>query len=203
MLVSSESVLIGRGRTFDRTPIAAWQAEVRCSTANMRQRLHFMTPEHHVVRNFVVVALPRFRRPLTIAEIAAQTAIPAPYLQQIVEDLERNLFFLVRNPAGDVAWAFPVTAETTPHQLSISDGTQTFGACAEDAFASAWVLGQLNGTRLRADIQCSCGQSGRPLRLTVESNLICEVRTAGAEPLLFTPNVNWESFRAPNIINDY
>jgi hypothetical protein len=169
----------------------------------MRERQRFITPEHHAVRNFVVVALPRLRRPLTLVEIAGQTGIPAPDVRQIVEDLERNLFFLVRNAAGDVAWAFPVAADTTPHRLSISDGTQTFGACAEDAFAAAWVLGRLLRTSLEVDIQSVCGQSGRPLRLTVESNLMCEVRTDGAEPLLFTPNVNWESFTAPNIINDY
>src|SRR5215471_16480766 len=111
----NESVLIGRGKTLDRIPIAGWQADVRHATANMRQRLHFMTPEHHTVRNYVVVTLPRSSRPLTIAEIAWRLGIPSPRVRQVVEDLERNLFFLVCNPAGEVAWAFPVTAGPTPH----------------------------------------------------------------------------------------
>ena len=41
---------------------------------------------------------------------------------EILDELERNLFFLVRNEQGNVSWAFPVTAERTPHQLSFSTG---------------------------------------------------------------------------------
>ena len=79
----------------------------------------------------------------------------------------------------------------------------TFGACAEDAFAAAFVLGRVLGQSLRVDIRSMCGHSGRPLRLAVASDLTWRVITKGAQPLLFVPSVNWEGFRGPNIINDY
>jgi hypothetical protein len=198
-----ESVLVARGLTFERKPLAEWQAAVRRSTTNIRRRLSFMTLDHHAVRNFVVGALPEVQRPLPVDEIAGNVRLPRSRVQEIVEELEHHLFFLVRNRAGDVAWAFPVTADPTPHQIECSRGNLTFGACAEDAFAAAFVLGRLLRRQLRVDIRSVCGQTGRPLRLSVASHLTCRVITKGARPLLFVPSVNWEGFRGPNIIDDY
>jgi hypothetical protein len=36
--------------------------------------------------------------------------------------------FVYRNPAGEVAWAYPVTAAETPHQITFPDGKQIWGA---------------------------------------------------------------------------
>ena len=41
---------------------------------------------------------------------------------EILDDLENNLFFLVRNEQGEISWAFPVTVEETPHKLTFSTG---------------------------------------------------------------------------------
>jgi hypothetical protein len=49
-------------------------------------------------------------------------------VQAILEELERNLLFLVRGESGAVAWAFPVTVEPTPHRLNFSTGERLFGA---------------------------------------------------------------------------
>jgi len=46
----------------------------------------------------------------------------------ILDDLERNLFFLVRDARGDVSWAFPVTAEKTPHKLTFNTGERPHAA---------------------------------------------------------------------------
>ena len=70
---TEESVLIGHGREFIRKPVEEWRSAVRRGTDHMRQRLSFMTPEHHKVRNFVVAGLVRYRRPLEAAAIANQT----------------------------------------------------------------------------------------------------------------------------------
>jgi len=37
----------------------------------------------------------------------------------------------------------------------------------------------------------------------VDSELNSQVREKEAEPLLFEPDVIWETFKGPNIINDY
>jgi len=46
----------------------------------------------------------------------------------ILDDLESKLFFLVRNGQDAVAWAYPVTAEPTPHRLNFSTGERLYGA---------------------------------------------------------------------------
>jgi len=196
-------VLIAHGREIETKSLGDWQDAVRRSAGQMPQRLAFMTPEHHAIRNSVVTGVARFGRPLSISEIARGVRLAESRTRIIVEELERRLFFLVRNADGDVAWAFPVTAERTPHALECSTGERIFGACAEDAFAAAYTLGNLRRRPLRVEIRSVCGQSGRPLRLTVASDLSWRPKTHGANPLLFVPSVNWETFRGPNIIDQY
>jgi Alkylmercury lyase len=192
-----QSVLIGRGRDLTTTPIVQWQSAVLSATNKMRNRLDFMTLAHHGVRNFVVSGLARLRRPIPIVEIAANVQLPAPKAEAIVEELERNLFFLVRNGDGDVSWGFPFTAEPTSHELNFSSGQRTYGACAEDAFAAAFVLGRLLRRPLHVDIESVCAESGHPLHLTISSEF------PNSNHLLFVPSVDWQTFRAPNIIDDY
>src|ERR1700682_1212041 len=117
MVHMEESVLTAHGREFYRRPVAEWQAAVRRATHKMRDRLAFMTVEHHAVRNFVVAGLPGFRRALSLAQVAEHVNLPSTRVQTIIEELERNLFFLVRNAVREVAWAFPLTADQTPHEL--------------------------------------------------------------------------------------
>lgn len=95
----------------------------------MDSPLAFMTPSHHVVRNFVVTELPHNGgRPLTAARIAHSLALEPGVVAGLLEDLEKHLFFLVRNGRGDVSWAFPVTSDRTPHRLRFSTGERIFGA---------------------------------------------------------------------------
>jgi hypothetical protein len=49
-------------------------------------------------------------------------------VKSILEELERKLFFLVRNEQGAVAWAYPVTVEITPHRLDFNTGERIYGA---------------------------------------------------------------------------
>jgi len=88
-----------------------------------------MTNNHHLVRKFVVRELPRNSgKPLTPEDIAQRLSLPFAAVITILEDLEKHLFFLVRNDAGEVSWAFPVTSDRTPHLLSFSSGEHIFAA---------------------------------------------------------------------------
>ena len=81
------------------------------------------------LRNFVVRELPsNHGKPLSAEDISNRLQLPLTRVGAILDDLERHLFFLVRNETGQVSWAFPVTAETTPHRLSFSSGERTFAA---------------------------------------------------------------------------
>ncbi len=88
-----------------------------------------MSAEHHLVRNFAVRELPHEgRRAIDPRRLAATIGLPAVRVLEILNDLEHNLFFLVRNAAGRISWAFPVTVETTAHRLTLSTGEHTHGA---------------------------------------------------------------------------
>jgi hypothetical protein len=193
------SVLVGNPSGFERKPLEEWRSAVRTGASNMRRRLAFMTAEHRAVRNFAVTGLVRFEGPLTVEEIALHVGLSVSRVQEIVVELERQLFFLVRNPAGKVAWAFPVAADRTPHEMRYTSGERSFGACAEDAFAAPFVLERLLRRPIKAEISSVCGQSNREVHLVVGG----EPSSRGGPLWLFVPSVNWEEFRGPNIINEY
>ncbi|MBZ5591682.1 MAG: MarR family transcriptional regulator [Acidobacteriia bacterium] len=95
----------------------------------MNDHLAFMTPHHHAIRNFVVRELPRNSgRPLSPTQIAKALRLDSQLVTGLLEDLEKHLFFLVRNRRVEVSWAFPVTCDRTPHRLRFSTGERIFGA---------------------------------------------------------------------------
>lgn len=94
----------------------------------MKSRLAFMTKEHHRIRYFVVKELPRYGKPMPAEFISQEVQLPIAQVNTVLDDLEKNLFFLVRNDSGAVSWAFPVTTEMTPHRLSFSTGEQSYAA---------------------------------------------------------------------------
>jgi hypothetical protein len=70
----------------------------------------------------VVRELPRIGKPLSPELISAELNLPLSKTVEILDELEKNLFFLVRNEHGEVTWAFPVTADKTPHRMTFSTG---------------------------------------------------------------------------------
>ena len=95
----------------------------------MDDHLSFLTARHHAVRNFVVRELPRNGgKPLRPSQIGTSLGLDLEAVGGVLDDLEKNLFFLVRNGVGEVSWAFPVTSDRTPHRLLFSTGERIFGA---------------------------------------------------------------------------
>jgi hypothetical protein len=118
----ADTVLIGRGNTITSIPQKDWEEELRSAPEHVARRLEFMSPDHHLVRNFVVRELPRLGRPIPLTDISLALQLTETRTKSIVEDLERNLFFLVRRHGTEVSWAFPVTADDTGHHLIFSTG---------------------------------------------------------------------------------
>ncbi len=132
-MISEESdtntILVGARETINRVSDTGFKAALAKISDQFAARLAFMTPEHHLVRNFVVRELPRENgRPIKVDRLAAKLGLPLPKVQAIVEELERHLFFLVRNEAGEISWAFPVTTEPTLHRLKFITGERAYGA---------------------------------------------------------------------------
>ncbi|SRR6266516_3165154 len=124
-----DTMLIGRGETILEVPAENWRKHLAGVGHHMEARLSFMTGDHQRVRNFVVRELPHNNgRPLRAEDISRGLYLPLANVIAILEDLQKNLFFLVLNNAGEVSWAFPVTLDWTPHHLSFSSGESVFAA---------------------------------------------------------------------------
>ena len=86
----------------------------------------------HDVRVFdevpdLVREIARRREPIEPGIIAAELDLPVDRVVEILDELERRMTFLYRSGGDDVVWAYPVTAEETPHQVRI-DGGAAFSA---------------------------------------------------------------------------
>ena len=123
-----EKILLGRDREILEIPQAAWKQELAQIPQHSQTRLNFMTDTHHQIRNFVVKEMGIKQKPIEPELISSKLDIPLERVNFLLEDLESKLFFLVRNEKGAVAWAYPITVETTPHKLSFTSGERLYGA---------------------------------------------------------------------------
>ena len=118
----SATILKGKGSSLIAEPQAAWEEHLARAPQEYRKLLQFMSDDHHRVRYYVVVELPRWGRPLAPEAIAQALGMAETRVRAVLEELEQKLFFLVRDAEGAVSWAFPVTAVGTPHHLHFSTG---------------------------------------------------------------------------------
>jgi hypothetical protein len=123
-----ENILIGRDQEILEFPQATWNQGLAHIPQYSQSRLSFMTNVHHQIRYFVVEEMVNTQKPIEPEFISEELNLPLDLVKPILEELERNLFFLVRNDQGAVAWAFPVTVEVTPHIMVFSSGERLYGA---------------------------------------------------------------------------
>ncbi len=91
-----------------------------------RGGLRFVTEDHHRIRDYVVLQLPRAGVPLAAETIAKELDLDLARVRSILDELEAHMTFLVRNERGEVTWAYPVTLEETPHRAHLSTGEDAF-----------------------------------------------------------------------------
>jgi hypothetical protein len=124
-----DTILIGRREEMLEVPAEDWRKHLARARQHSQIRLSFMTADHHRIRNFVVRELPcKLGNPLTADEVSQRLDLPIDRVVAMLEELQKNLFFLVLNNTGEVSWAFPVTSDWTPHRLSFSSGESIFAA---------------------------------------------------------------------------
>ena len=124
----SETILMGQGRQIVKIPREGWEHHLSQVPHHTEARLSFMSEEHHLVRYFVVRELPRVGEPLSPEFIAQELNLPIARVNVILDELEKHLTFLFRNEQGAVAWAYPVTVDSTPHHATFSTGEQVYAA---------------------------------------------------------------------------
>ena len=123
-----ESILVGQGHQISFLPREQWEHHLAQVPEHGKKRLSFMSETHHLIRNYVVRRLPQAGKPINPADISVDLDLNVEAVAGILDELEQELFFLVRNRRGAVSWAFPVTVETTPHRMTFESGEQVFAA---------------------------------------------------------------------------
>lgn len=124
----SGRLLIGLGRHMIPVPRMLWQWQVEKGAQRTKAHLGFMSEEHHLVREFAVRELPRVGEPLSPEFIAEELNLPVARVKSILDELDKHMTFVCRNTQGAVVWAYPVTAESTPHHVTFSTGEQLYAA---------------------------------------------------------------------------
>src|SRR5438552_9233253 len=85
-------ILVGRHDKIHEVPAETLRAHLAHAQQHPSERLAFMTPEHHLVRNFAVRELPRDQgRPLKPEDIAQRLHLPLATVKTLLDDLERHL----------------------------------------------------------------------------------------------------------------
>jgi hypothetical protein len=123
-----ESILVGQGDQISSLPAEHWEHHLAQAPEHGKQRLAFMSKTHHLIRDYVVRNLPKVGKPLQLADIASDLDLEVDEVGAILDELERRLFFLVRNSRDAVSWAFPVTVEPTPYRLAFDSGEEVYAA---------------------------------------------------------------------------
>ncbi len=121
-----ERVLLGVGRRMVPIPEWLFRPMVRRDQKKLANRPS-LEPDERRVQHFAVREIPRRREAISPEVFAAELELPLEEVSQILDELERRMTFLCRRGGEDVNWAYPVTAEPTPHQVRI-DGGAAFSA---------------------------------------------------------------------------
>lgn len=72
-----------------------------------------------------------------------------------------------------------------------------------DALATPFVQGQLRKEDLLFTVETECAHCGQPLRIEIDARLNYRVLSAGAEPLVFAPQVDFGKLEDPSIIDAF
>ena len=121
-----ERILLGLGQRMVPVPEALFRPMVRRDAKKLAKR-PALEPDQRRVQHFAVREIPRRREAIAPEVFARELELPLDEVNQILDELERGMTFLCRRGGDDVNWAYPVTAEETPHQVRI-DGGAAFSA---------------------------------------------------------------------------
>jgi hypothetical protein len=116
------NILLGIRGQMIPLPALLWKAMISRKAYSAKSSLGFMSGEHQRIRDFVVRELPVLAKPIAPETISRQLNLQLDQVNEILEELEKQLTFLFRNQQGEVTWAYPVTVENTPHQVTFSTG---------------------------------------------------------------------------------
>lgn len=124
----SDWMMAGVWRLILRLPPAIGKKRVEQLAVRARAEAGEISAQNRAVHHFVVRELPRHGHPMPPQTIAESLGLPTDEVTVILADLEARKGFLFRNEDGAVVWAYPVTAEPTPHRIHFKSGETLYAA---------------------------------------------------------------------------
>ena len=121
-----ERILLGMGRRTVPVPEWLFRKMVQRDAKRLAQRAP-LDRDQRRVQHFAVREIARRREPIAPQTFAAELGLDLEQVNGILDTLERRMTYLYRSGGEEVVWAYPVTAEETPHQVRI-DGGAAFSA---------------------------------------------------------------------------
>jgi len=121
-------VILGFKRCMVPIPWILFTRIMRGGAKKTKRVLGGLDEDQRRVHHFIVKNLPSLARPMPPAFIADRLKLDETRVIQILDELERRLIFLFRPGGRDVVWAYPITAEPTPHKLAFSSGEKLWAA---------------------------------------------------------------------------
>lgn len=124
----ANKLMLGFWRFLLNVPPNLWQKQIYRARKRVRRENSFMTKEHRLIHHTVVRELPETSMPLGPDYLAKATGVKENRVREILDELEKRMTFIWRNPEGSVVWAYPVTVEKTPHRVTFSSGQEAYAA---------------------------------------------------------------------------
>jgi hypothetical protein len=121
-------MMAGVWRYILRLPPGIGTKRVEQLAARARAEVGALSVKQRAVHHFVVRELPRHGRAMAPATIAESLDLATDEVAAILADLEAKKGFLFRNDHGSVVWAYPVTADATPHHIRFKSGETLYAA---------------------------------------------------------------------------
>jgi hypothetical protein len=124
----SNKLMLGFWRYIINIPPFLWEKQISKAKRKFETEHSFLSEQHRSVHHFVVRELPYVGKPLPPELVTDKLHIPIDRTNVILHDLEKRMTFLWRNSEGEVVWAYPVTVDETPHQVTFSTGEELYAA---------------------------------------------------------------------------
>src|SRR5574341_148887 len=96
----NKKILLGQDRQIIEFSQTVWEQHLTQIPLHSQTRLNFMTDAHHQIRYFVVRELVNRQKPIEPEFISEKLKIPLDRVNDILEELEHKLFFLLLNKQG-------------------------------------------------------------------------------------------------------
>lgn len=123
------SVLLGFKKHMVPIPGILWRNMLKKEVQAIPDRLlQFLTEDHHRVRELSVSELHRQGKPLPPDFFSEKLDLPVETVNEILDELEKAKVFLYRKGEESVYWAYPATADKTPHFVTYSTGEEGHAA---------------------------------------------------------------------------